>query len=407
MRINIEKSNLFEGVQRVQNVVDKKNTIPVLSNILLEAEMAANVIQLTATNLEVGISTKLPVSESTEGSITVPAQKIFEILRELPEAPLSLTVDENNWISIECAKSNFRLAGLPKTDFPELPLFSSQDVIVFQQPVLKEMISKTAFAVSHDESRYALTGVLFSVNQEELSMVATDGHRLAVIKRAHNMEFGATPVEVVIPLKAITEVKKLCETDDMISVNLSESQIAFRREDTVLVSRLIDAQFPDYHQVIPNESRFIVALDRQQLSHAVRRVSLLCGDSRLIKFNVNNQQLRLSSTDPNLGEAEESMPVELLSSAAPNHGDVEESMPKEIVSSADPNHGEVEENIPGEYEGEDITIGFNARYVLDFLSVVSGEKIHLGLNDSLSPGLFTSDAEEDSGFSCVIMPMRV
>jgi len=369
MQINIEKENLFEGVQRVQNVVDKKNTIPVLSNILLETELETNVLQLTATNLEVGISTKLPVSESTEGSITVPAQKIFEILRELPNAPLSLAVDESNWITIECNQSNFRLAGLPKTDFPELPLFSSQDMIAFQQPVLKEMIAKTSIAVSHDESRYALTGVLFSVNQQELSMVATDGHRLAVIKRNHDMEFGDTPVEVIIPLKAVTEVKKLCDTDDMISVNLSESQIAFRRDDSVLVSRLIDAQFPDYRQVIPNEIGVTIALDREQLNHAIRRVSLLCGDSRLIKFNVEAQQLRLSSNDPNLGEAEESIPIE--------------------------------------YEGEGISIGFNARYVLDFISVVSGEKIHLGLNDSLSPGLFTSDAAEDSGFSCVIMPMRV
>ncbi len=369
MQINIEKNHLLEGVQRVQNVVDRKNTIPVLSNILLETEATTNTVQLTATNLEVGISTKLPVSESTEGSITIPAQKIFEILRELPEAPLSLLVDENNWVTIECATSIFKLAGLPKTDFPELPLFSSQDVIVFQQPVLREMITKTSFAVSHDESRYALTGVLFSVNQQELSMVATDGHRLAVIKRAHDMEFGDTPVEVIIPLKAITEVKKLCETDESIAINLSESQISFRRDDTVLVSRLIDAQFPDYRQVIPSESRLTGVLDREQLSRAMRRVSLLCGDTRLIKFNVTTQQLNLSSNDPNLGEAKESIPIE--------------------------------------YDGEEIAIGFNARYVLDFLSVVSGEKIHIGLNDPLSPGIFTSNAEEDSGFSCVIMPMRV
>lgn len=369
MQITIEKHNLFEGVQRVQNVVDRKNTIPVLSNILLETEADTRVLQLTATNLEVGISTKLPVSESTEGSITIPAQKIFEILRELPEASLALTVDENNWVTIDCAEANFKLAGLPKTDFPELPLFSSQDVIVFQQPLLREMISKTAFAVSTDESRYALTGVLFSVNQQELSMVATDGHRLSVIKRPHDLEFGDTPVEVIIPLKAITEVKKLCDTDEMISVSLSESQIAFRREDTVLVSRLIDAQFPDYRQVVPSESRLTAVLDREQLNHAIRRVALLCGDSRLLKFNVTPQKLRLLSNDPNLGEAEESIPIE--------------------------------------YDGEEITIGFNARYVLDFLSVVSGEKIHLALNDPLSPGLFTSDAEEDSGFSSVIMPMRV
>jgi DNA polymerase-3 subunit beta len=164
-------------------------------------------------------------------------------------------------------------------------------------------------------------------------------------------------------------VKKLCDTEEVISVSLSESQIAFRKAETLLVSRLIDAQFPDYRQVIPKESRFAVVLDKEQLHHAIRRVSLLCSDSRLVKFNVTTQRLNLSSNDPNLGEAEESIPIE--------------------------------------YEGEEITIGFNARYVLDVLSVTSGDKICIGLNDPLSPGLFTSDAEEDSGFSCVIMPMRV
>ncbi len=370
MRIRIEKNTLFEGVQLVQNVVDKKNTIPVLSNILFETNVENSSVKLVATNLEVGMSTVLPTSEVTEGSITIPAQKLFEILRELPEAPLMLDIDDNHRITLECSKANFKLAGLPRTDFPELPAIPSQDMLVFQQLVLKDMIAKTAFAVSHDESRYALTGVLFSMSPQELSMVATDGHRLAVMKKPHNIELEGEQVkEVIIPLKAINEVKKLCDTDEPISINLGESQIAFRKDQTMLVSRLIDAQFPDYRQVIPDESRFTVVTDKEQLNHAIRRVALLCSDTRLIKFAVTAGQLTLSSNDPNLGEAEETISVE--------------------------------------YTGEDIAIGFNARYVMDFLAVASGEKIHLGLNDSLSPGLFTSDAEEDAGFSCVIMPMRV
>jgi DNA polymerase III subunit beta len=369
MKIHIEKNNLFEGVQRIQNVVDKKNTIPVLANILLEAEPDSNTIRLVATNLEVGMSTRLPVSETTEGSITIPAQKMFEILRELPDASLTLDVDESNWITVTCVKSNFRLAGLPRADFPELPTLPSQDMIVFQQPVFREMITKTAFAVSSDESRYALTGVLFSMNEQEVSMVATDGHRLAMMKKPHGVEFGDTPIEVIIPLKAISEVKKLCDSDDTISINLSESQIAFRRNDTLLVSRLIDAQFPDYRQVIPEESRFSVALDKELFQQAVRRVSLLCSESRLIKFTVTAEELKLSSNDPNLGEAEESLPIQ--------------------------------------YDGEEMSIGFNAKYVLDFLNVINSDTVRLALNDSLSPGVFSSDAEEDAGFSCVIMPMRV
>ncbi len=369
MRITIEKNVLLEGVQRVQNVVDKKNTIPVLSNVLFESDPANNLLSLTATNLEVGISTKLPITESTEGSITIPAQKIFEILRELPDNVVTLVVDENHWITLECANANFRLGGLPKTDFPELPLFASQDVIGFPQPLLKDMISKTAFAVSHDESRYALTGLLFSVTNNEVSMVATDGHRLAVVKKPHNLEFGDTPVEVIIPVKAITEVKKLCDAEEFISVNLSDSQIAFRKEDTVLVSRLIDAQFPDYRQVVPAESRITLSLDKEIFNHAIRRVSLLCGDSKLLKFHLSTNELSLSANDPNLGEAKETLPVA--------------------------------------YEGDELSIGFNAKYVLDFLTVANGENILLSLNDPLSPGLLMSDAEEDAGFSCVVMPMRV
>lgn len=370
MQIRIEKNNLFEGVQRVQNVVDKKNTIPVLSNILLESDVENNAIKLVATNLEVGMSTVLPASETTEGSITIPAQKIFEILRELPEAPLSLHVDDSNWITLECSKANFKLAGLSKADFPELPTLPSQDMLVLQQEVLRDMIAKTAFAVSHDESRYALTGVLFAMSAEELSMVATDGHRLAVIKKPHSIDLGGESVnEVIIPLKAINEVKKLCDTDDQISINLGESQIAFRKEQTMLVSRLIDAQFPDYRQVVPDESRYTVVANKELFTHAIRRVSLLCSDTRLVKFTAAPGLLRLTSNDPNLGEAEEAIPVE--------------------------------------YDGEELSIGFNARYVLDFLAVSVGESVLIGLNDSLSPGLFTSDAEEDAGFSCVIMPMRV
>ncbi len=369
MRIQLEKNTLFDGVQRVQNVVDKKNTIPVLSNILFEADAENNSLTLVATNLEVGISTSLPVSETTGGSITIPAQKIFEILRELPEAALTLTVDDNNWITIECSNANFKLAGLPKTDFPELPVLPAHDTLVIEQPILKDMITKTVFAVSHDESRYALTGVLFSIGKEELSMIATDGHRLAVAKHGHNLEREDSQVEVIIPLKAVNEVKKLCDTEQPVSINVGENQIAFTKDNTVLVSRLIDAQFPDYRQVIPSESNQKAQLEREALNRALRRVALLCSDTRLIKFGLSTGQLRLSANDPNLGEAEEPLPVQ--------------------------------------YNGEELAIGFNAKYVMDFLSVIHGEIIHLSANDPLSPGMFTSDAEEDAGFLCVIMPMRV
>jgi len=373
MEINIERKTFLEGIQLVQSVVERKNTVPILSHVLLETKGIG--ISLVATDLEVSMETYLPASVAKEGSITVSAQKLFEILKELPEANVHLKTEENHWVLLKCHNSTFRLAGLPKVEFPEVQTRSiaslpgkSSESFELEQSLLKNMIGKTSFAISHDPNRNALTGSLFLADDEGLSMVSTDGHRLAVITKQDFLEGDIKKFEAIIPFKTIMEVKKLCSEEGAVSIGFSNNQIIFSKENTTLISRLIEARFPDYKQVIPKASQYHVDMNKEAFHKAVRRVSLLCNEkSRLIKFTVSPGLLNLVSYDPDLGEAREEIPVE--------------------------------------YAGEEVVIGFNAKYISDFLSAVEGETIRMEFNDPLSPGLFTSQEEKD--FRCVIMPMRV
>lgn len=384
MEIHIERKIFLEGIQQIQSVVEKKNTVPILSHVLLDTKVqnpklearnskletqdsAQGTLSVTATDLEVSMETYLPAHIDKPGSVTVSAQKIFEILRELPEASVYLKTEENNWVTLKCQNSTFRLAGLPKVEFPELPTVKSSESFELGQSILKNMIAKTSFAVSHDPNRNALTGSLFLASEEGLSMVSTDGHRLAVVTKQNPGNGGVKNFEVIIPFKTIMEVKKLCNSDELMTIGFSGNQIIFSKENTTLISRLIEAQFPDYKQVIPKTSQYHIEMNKEAFHRAIRRVSLLCNEkSRLIKFTIRPGLLSLTSHDPDLGEAHEEIPVK--------------------------------------YPGEEVVIGFNAKYVMDFLSVIEAETITMEFNDPLSPGLFIPQEEKD--FQCVIMPMR-
>lgn len=372
MEIHIERKTFLEGIQQVQSVVEKKSTSPILSHVLLETKNA--MLSLTATDREISIETLLPASITKPGSITLSAQKLFEILKELPESSVHLSTVENHWAILKCQNSTFRLAGLPKIEFPELPIVKSDESFELEQKILRDMIAKTSFAISHDPNRNALTGSLFLTDTDKghtpsISMVSTDGHRLAVITK--DLPSGTTaPIafEVIIPFKTVMEVKKLCDSEGPVHIGFGNNQIIFSKENTTLISRLIDAQFPDYKQVIPKASLYHIYMNKDAFHRAVRRVSLLSNEkSRLIKFTISPGLLNLTSFDPELGEAREEVPVE--------------------------------------YTGDEVIIGFNAKYISDLLSVIEGENLHMEFNDPLSPGLFTSPEEKD--FQCVIMPMRV
>ncbi len=375
MEIHIDRKTFLEGIQQVQSVVERKSTSPILSHVLLETKNT--LLSLTATDREISIETLLPASIPKPGSITLSAQKLFEILKELPESSVHLSTQENHWVVLKCQNSTFRLAGLPKIEFPELPSVKSNESFELEQKILRDMIAKTSFAISHDPNRNALTGSLFRTDNDGLSMVSTDGHRLAVITKEIPKDSTLKNFEVIIPFKTVMEVKKLCDSSSstekreeggLVNIGFGNNQIIFSKENTTLISRLIDAQFPDYKQVIPKASLYHISMNKEAFHRAVRRVSLLSNEkSRLIKFTISPGLLHLTSFDPELGEAREELPVE--------------------------------------YAGDEVVIGFNAKYISEFLSVVEGETLHMEFNDPLSPGLFTSPEEKD--FQCVIMPMRV
>jgi len=364
MHIIIDKATLLPVVAQLNSIVKRKEAIPVLSNILFVT--GNGTLILTSNSLELALSTTVHSTESTEGSITIPSQKLTDILRSLPDAPVSLDVGENSRITLKCGKSRFTIAGLPKDDFPEIPIFDAQSQVSIPQSILKDLITKTVFAVSHDESRHALTGIYVELTEDTVTFSATNGVKLSTVTRTPDAP-NEKPANMIIPLNAMTQLKKLCDGDNEVTLSWNTGQVSATVGSTCLVSRLIDATFPDYRQVIPKTSTSTMIVDRDSLSHALRRVMLLAPESQLVKFALSGQTLTLSTVDPNAGEATETVEVD--------------------------------------YSGEDMEIGFNGKFCMDVLSVVSGERVSLALNTPLLPGLWTS--AEDDGWKACIMPMRL
>ena len=367
MQLRINKTPLLDALLRVSGVVDKKNTIPVLSNILFRPDAATGTVKLTATNLEIGATATAVAVECDDAPITIPAQTLLEIVRELPDAVVALTVDDQNWITIECLKAKFKIAGLPETDFPNIMPLSGQ-TITLPQATARNLFAHVAPFTSKDESRYALTGVLLLMTANSIRAVSTDGHRLACITSP--LTDGSDVAPVVIPLKAAQEIKKLCEKDTGdLRVTFGDLQMSFDTGATMLITRLIDAQFPDYNAVIPKESHAVAVLNREDVVAVLRRVALLCSETYLVKCAFSANALTLESMNPQVGNACETLAIE--------------------------------------YAAAPLTMGFNAKYLLDVFGVTSGEHIQIALTDAVSPALLTTDSPADDGFQCVIMPMRM
>ena len=368
-----EKAVLFDAVQKIQGCVDKKNTIPILSNILLTLDDGTQQATLIATNLEIGISTTIPVAiqASGVGSITIPSQKLFEILKELPDAPVGIRVDEDNWIFMTCGNSNFKIAGLPIGEFPDIE-HEQPDEMTISIPgdVLKMAIDKILYATSNDESRYALTGVAWDFEDlsKSLKLVATDGHRISVQEFALPDDDLRTNTYIV-PKKAMSEIKKLCENSDVtVSLSFGKNLLKASVGNTTMYSRLIDAPFPDYRQIIPTTTLHDIVVNRVGLQSALRRVALLASDTRLVGFSCNSDELELSAVDPNLGESHDSLETQ----------DEQE-------------------------QALSIVFGLNAKYLAEVLASTNVNTIRFGMTDPLSPVRIF--AEEN--LTNVIMPMRV
>lgn len=372
MEVVCSKTNLVKGIQTVQNIISTKAALPILSHILLETKNKQ--LRLVSTDLETGIECFIPANILKPGGITIPARKIREIVRELPEAEVSLSVKEG-MITINCQKGVFRIAGLEKDDFPELPQLEEKRSFTLRSDTLKEMLKKTSFAVSYDETRRALTGIFFVIKKNRLKLVATDGRRLACIERKINIPPGVEG-EVIVSLKASNEISRLlCEGGKEIKVIIGKSQITFYLDNTRLISRLIEGHFPEYQKVIPEKSKERVVLTREHFLLALKRVSVLTSEkSNSIRLDVSRNKILLTTTAPEIGDAKEELDLD--------------------------------------YEGEEISVAFNSAYMLDFLKNEEEERVCLELTDALSPGLMrpaisSKERPGEGKYLYVIMPMKL
>lgn len=365
MEIRVTKSQFLKATALVGGVAAQKaNTLPILGNILIESSTDGK-LHLVGTDLEVGISTTIPGEVMKEGSITVPAKKLNEIIRELPEGDVDITVAKNNAVNIKAGKAYFKIMGLTKEDYPKLPEWSSKDTIEIEQAVMKECLHLTSFAISYDETRYILNGILISVKGNKIYFVATDGRRLAYIEKEYKGKAGKE-FEMIIPIKAVQELSKMLLWEGTLQIITSQNQAIFNLGETFLVSRLIEGHFPNYEQVIPKGEKTTAVANREELLQAVRRTALLTSpDSPAVKLDFVKGKILISSRSPNLGEAKE--------------------------------------EIGATTNGDEVAIGFNPYYLIDALKNLDIENITLALTEPDKPGLLKGK----EGYLYVVMPMQL
>lgn len=364
MKFNTTKDVLIKGIQNVQTAINTKSTLPILANILIEA--TDNNVVLTTTNLDIGIISTIPVKPSLAGAITIPAKKFSDIIKELPDGEtISISVKKNNQVSIECEKNIFKIMGLPKEEFPQLPEFKDKESIIFEQKKLKKLLKMTGFAVSHDETRYVLNGILFIVKPTYIRLVATDGRRLAMIEDKMQLP-KALERKFIVPAKAADELDRILGEEGDVKVFLSDNQAFFDAGHTRLVSRLIEGEFPNYEQVIPKEAKEKIAVSKEKFLSAIKRVALFTNpDSMAVKVDLGKDKIIMSKSTPYLGEAR----VE----------------------------------IEAEYKGKDISVGFNPDYLIDLLKNIDQETINLELTDAEKPGV----VRVAEWYVYVVLPMQL
>jgi DNA polymerase-3 subunit beta len=371
MEFSVKKSEVLKELNLTQGVVERKTTIPILSNLLIEANDSG--LRISATDLELGIRCGCPAKVKKEGSGTIPAKRLLEIVRSLPDAEIKFKILENHWVQVTCERSSFKLVGMAKDSFPVLPV-APKVLAAIPANVFTAMIQKTIFAISSEESRYTLNGALLLLKPDSVSMVATDGHRLAMVEKQTPIAGLSNELRVLIPKKAMGELQRLlAEADEATPVQFSkdESHLFFSVGDRVLISRMLTGQFPNYDAVLPRENKKLVELDKDAITAAIRRVALLADErSRAIRLQLDKDKLEVFSSS---GE-----------------------------------YGEAHEVLDAQYPGEALQIGFDYQYLLDFLNVMGeGGKIRLELKDEQSAGQFRPGDEEAFRYRYVVMPMRI
>jgi DNA polymerase-3 subunit beta len=363
IKLHITKEKILDGLQRVQNIVSTRTTLPILSNVLLQAEQGG--LCLTTTDLDVGVRCKIEAEVTKPGTTTLPARKLFSILREVGSNDIDLDVDDKNSASIRSGSSFYKIMGLPEDEFPRFPKADGGKSLKIDQVVLRDLFKKTAFSVSTDETRYVLNGVLMSFKADKLTVVATDGRRLALAEAEIAVPKGSE-AELVLPTKAVVELQRLLGDKGEAKLSIGENQIVIDLGDTILVSKLIEGTYPNYRQVIPTEAKERITIEREGLLAALHRASILASDkSQSVKLQFAKNTLTITATTPEVGEAKETLAIN--------------------------------------YKGKEILIAFNPIYMMDPLRNLDADEIIIELTDELSPGVLKINAP----FLYVLMPMRL
>jgi DNA polymerase III subunit beta len=369
--ITVSKFELLRELTATQGVVERKTTIPILSNYLFEA--AGDKLSLTATDLDLSLRTACAAKVKKEGSCTIPARKLHDYVKLLPDADITIKLLENHWVSIRCGRSNTKMVGMARSNFPSLPAFPTAGVVKIPAQVLRGMIAKTGFAIANEESRYTLNGALMVLKPESITMVATDGHRLSHIERSGEKFDGISgEMKTLIPKKAMDELKSLLDGTDPETIDFAkdESTLYFRIGTRLLTSRQLTGQFPNYEAVLPKDNSKSITVNGEDLSAAISRVAQFADErSRAVRIKLEKGELKLSASSTETGESEDSLETS--------------------------------------YNGDALTIGFNAIYILDFLKAVGAGEVKLELKDAQSAGQLRPADSEDYKYRYIVMPMRI
>src|SRR5215467_13210064 len=368
MNLTISKEQIMNGLQAVQNVVSNRTTLPILSNVLMRAE--GDRLEFTATDLDVSIACSVEAKVKKPGASTVPVKKLFGIVRELSSAEIDIEVDEKHSCSVRSGASFYKINGLSADEFPPVTKFKDDKKVVLSQETVKGMMKKTSFAISTDESRYVLNGIFISLKDHKMTMVATDGRRLAMVDEEVDVT-EQSQGEFIVPAKAVNELNRLLQDKGEVEVRYAENQASFTLKDdkgsgVLIVTKLIEGNYPNYRQVIPAETKERISLGREEFLHALRRAEIMTSEkSNSVKLSFGKNKMEITANSPEVGEAKESLAVN--------------------------------------YKGPEMAIAFNPKYVIDPLNALTNEEVFLELIDELSPGVLKTN----DPFLYVVMPMRL
>ncbi|MCC7519199.1 MAG: DNA polymerase III subunit beta [Verrucomicrobiae bacterium] len=362
MKLRFTKENFVDGLQQVLNVVSTRSTLPILSNVLIRAEKGG--VSMTTTDLDLGVRCRIQAEVVREGATTLPARRLFAIIREMAATDIELEVDEKNVAAIQGGPSHFKVLGLPESEFPPFPKVEESRAVAVEQKALRDLLRRTAYAMSADESRFVLNGILMSFKDDKLIVVATDGRRLAMAEQEVELSKDCKQ-DLIIPNKTVLEVARLLKDKGQAKVRFSESQVLFEIEGAELASKLVEGIYPNYRQVIPPDAKVVIPLEREALLQAVHRAALLTTEkNQAVRLAFTRNKLTITANSPDLGESRESLAVN--------------------------------------YNGPEIAIGFNPAFLMDPLRNLENDEVRFELTDEYSPGVM----KIKEPFLYVIMPLR-